>query len=84
MSRVGCGRSGDQFAPDAFVTYALMRELASGVIAIHQSFIGVHGALTSECVLVNDRWQVKISDCGLSMISLQQPQKRNSGWSGIG
>ena len=52
--------------------------LLQGLIAIHQSFIGTHGFLTSETCLINDRWQVKISDFGLNMIRESQPVTKRS------
>ncbi|CAK5081418.1 unnamed protein product [Meloidogyne enterolobii] len=52
--------------------FTLMRDIASGLIALHGSFIGAHGMLSSENCLINDRWQVKISDFGLNMIRESQ------------
>nr|CAD2149335.1 unnamed protein product [Meloidogyne enterolobii] len=52
--------------------FTLMRDIASGLIALHKSFIGAHGMLSSENCLINDRWQVKISDFGLNMIRESQ------------
>jgi tRNA A-37 threonylcarbamoyl transferase component Bud32 len=49
-----------------------------GLIALHQSFIGCHGHLTSANCLINDRWQVKISDYGLGMIHESQPTVKRS------
>lgn len=36
-----------------------------GLSFIHNSFLQCHGFLTSQCCLVDDRWQVKISSYGL-------------------
>jgi len=58
--------------------FTLMRDIASGLIALHQSFIGAHGMLSSENCLINDRWQVKISDFGLNMIRESQPMSKRS------
>ncbi|KAL7071160.1 hypothetical protein ACQ4LE_009099, partial [Meloidogyne hapla] len=63
----------EQYVGDSFVMFTLMRDIASGLIALHQSFIGAHGMLSSENCLINDRWQVKISDFGLNMIRESQP-----------
>ena len=49
-----------------------------GLIALHQSFVGVHGQLSSQNCLINDRWQVRISDFGLDMIRDSQPIKKKS------
>ena len=58
--------------------FTLMRDIASGLIALHGSFIGAHGMLSSENCLINDRWQVKISDFGLNMIRESQPMSKRS------
>uniref|UniRef100_A0A914YPU6 Guanylate cyclase n=1 Tax=Panagrolaimus superbus TaxID=310955 RepID=A0A914YPU6_9BILA len=63
----------DNYLSDSFFIFALMRDVAAGLSAIHSSFINVHGALTSECCLINDRWQVKISDYGLSFLRTVEP-----------
>uniref|UniRef100_A0A914HY59 Guanylate cyclase n=1 Tax=Globodera rostochiensis TaxID=31243 RepID=A0A914HY59_GLORO len=71
----------EQYVGDNFVMFALMRDIASGLIAIHQSFVGAHGLLSSESCLINDRWQVKISDFGLNIIRESQPMpKKNLLW----
>jgi len=48
-----------------------------GLGAIHQTF-GPHGNLTSQCCLINDRWQLKIAEHGLGLINDQQPIRRRS------
>ncbi|KAK0410045.1 hypothetical protein QR680_004912 [Steinernema hermaphroditum] len=58
----------DNFMTDSFFSFALMRDIASGLCAIHNSFLGCHGHLTSDCCLINDRWQVKISDYGINSV----------------
>lgn len=63
----------EHYVGDTFVQFALMRDIANGLIAIHQSFVGAHGQLSSECCMINDRWQVRISDFGLNMIREAQP-----------
>nr|CAD2149329.1 unnamed protein product [Meloidogyne enterolobii] len=66
----------EQYVGDSFVMFTLMRDIASGLIALHGSFIGAHGMLSSENCLINDRWQVKISDFGLNMIRESQPMSK--------
>uniref|UniRef100_A0A915MCK2 guanylate cyclase n=1 Tax=Meloidogyne javanica TaxID=6303 RepID=A0A915MCK2_MELJA len=66
----------EQYVGDSFVMFTLMRDIASGLIALHGSFAGAHGMLSSENCLINDRWQVKISDFGLNMIRESQPMSK--------
>ncbi|KAL7071222.1 hypothetical protein ACQ4LE_009440 [Meloidogyne hapla] len=66
----------EQYLSDSFVMFTLMQDIASGLIALHQSSIGAHGMLTSENCLINDRWQVRISDFGLNMIRESQPMSK--------
>ncbi|KAL7071368.1 hypothetical protein ACQ4LE_009104 [Meloidogyne hapla] len=71
----------ERYVGDSFVMFTLMRDIASGLIALHQSSMGAHGMLSSENCLINDRWQVKISDFGLNMIRESQPiSKRKLLW----
>ena len=70
--------SKERYVGDSFVMFTLMRDIASGLIALHQSFIGAHGMLSSENCLINDRWQVRISDFGLNMIRESQPMTKRS------
>ncbi|KAE9556383.1 hypothetical protein FO519_000423 [Halicephalobus sp. NKZ332] len=66
----------ENYFSDNFFSFALMKDIANGLAAIHQSFVGVHGALCSECCLINDRWQVKISDYGLNFLREMNPLPR--------
>ncbi|PAV61372.1 hypothetical protein WR25_26379 [Diploscapter pachys] len=50
---------------DPFFVFCLIRDVAEGLHYLHSSFLGVHGRLKSSVCLVNDSWQVKISDYGL-------------------
>nr|CAD2157797.1 unnamed protein product [Meloidogyne enterolobii] len=59
-----------------FCNVYLNEDIASGLIALHGSFAGAHGMLSSENCLINDRWQVKISDFGLNMIRESQPMSK--------
>ncbi|KAL3114808.1 hypothetical protein niasHT_014622 [Heterodera trifolii] len=68
----------EQYVGDNCVMFALMRDISNGLSAIHQSFIGAHGLLSSENCLINDRWQVKISDFGLNMIRESQTVPKNA------
>uniref|UniRef100_A0A915LXB0 guanylate cyclase n=1 Tax=Meloidogyne javanica TaxID=6303 RepID=A0A915LXB0_MELJA len=68
----------EQYVGDSFVMFTLMRDIASGLIALHGSFVGAHGMLSSENCLINDRWQVKISDFGLNMIRESQTITKKS------
>ncbi|RCN30950.1 hypothetical protein ANCCAN_23277 [Ancylostoma caninum] len=45
-----------------------MMDIASGLNYIHESSMGVHGRLTSQYCVVDDRWQVKVSYYGMSSI----------------
>ncbi|KAI6202133.1 Guanylate cyclase [Aphelenchoides besseyi] len=47
-----------------------------GLLAIHNSYIEIHGALSSDCCLINDRWQVKIGNFGLGIIREKQELRR--------
>ncbi|KAK6059012.1 hypothetical protein COOONC_03394 [Cooperia oncophora] len=49
---------------DPFFMLCIMRDVAEGLKYLHNSFIGVHGSLSSQCCLVNDSWQVKLADYG--------------------
>ncbi|EPB79952.1 adenylate/guanylate cyclase catalytic domain protein [Ancylostoma ceylanicum] len=53
---------------DSFFIFSLLRDIVHGLSFIHNSFLQCHGSLTSQCCLVDDRWQVKISNYGLHKI----------------
>uniref|UniRef100_A0A914C358 Guanylate cyclase n=1 Tax=Acrobeloides nanus TaxID=290746 RepID=A0A914C358_9BILA len=61
---------------DGFFIYSIIRDLAEGLNYIHKSFIGVHGNLKSKNCLVDDRWQVKISEFGLT--GIRRVEKRSA------
>ncbi|TKR61355.1 hypothetical protein L596_028473 [Steinernema carpocapsae] len=42
--------------------------------------LGCHGHLSSDCCLINDRWQVKISDYGINMVREGQIPLKNFLW----
>ncbi|VDM41321.1 unnamed protein product [Toxocara canis] len=50
---------------DGFFAYCLIRDIADGLDALHSSSVGYHGMLTSANCLIDERWQVKISNFGL-------------------
>uniref|UniRef100_A0A183BX45 Guanylate cyclase n=1 Tax=Globodera pallida TaxID=36090 RepID=A0A183BX45_GLOPA len=50
---------------DGFFIYSLVRDVAEGLRFIHASPIGWHGNLRSTNCLIDDRWQVKLSEFGL-------------------
>ncbi|VDO32188.1 unnamed protein product [Haemonchus placei] len=49
---------------DPFFMLCIMRDIAEGIRFLHNSFISSHGRLRSDCCLVTDSWQVKVSDYG--------------------
>uniref|UniRef100_A0A0N5BER9 guanylate cyclase n=1 Tax=Strongyloides papillosus TaxID=174720 RepID=A0A0N5BER9_STREA len=53
---------------DGFFIYSLVKDTVEGLNALHNSPIGVHGNLSSKNCLVDERWQVKLSDFGLPFI----------------
>ncbi|KAF1768995.1 hypothetical protein GCK72_000808 [Caenorhabditis remanei] len=53
---------------DSFFMLSLIRDIANGLGFIHSSFLLFHGFLTSKKCLIDDRWQVKISDFGIPMV----------------
>ncbi|CAI2350695.1 unnamed protein product [Caenorhabditis sp. 36 PRJEB53466] len=53
---------------DSFFMFSLIQDVSNGLGYIHSSFLGCHGNLTSRSCLIDDRWQVKISDVGLATI----------------
>uniref|UniRef100_A0A0K0FCD7 Guanylate cyclase n=1 Tax=Strongyloides venezuelensis TaxID=75913 RepID=A0A0K0FCD7_STRVS len=53
---------------DGFFIYSLVKDTVEGLNALHNSSIGFHGNLSSKNCLVDERWQVKLSDFGLPFI----------------
>ncbi|CAD6192410.1 unnamed protein product [Caenorhabditis auriculariae] len=62
---------------DGFFIYCLIKDVASGLAYLHSSQLGKHGRLTSSCCLISDRWQVKITDFGLSFLQDQEKRTEN-------
>uniref|UniRef100_A0A914XHD1 Guanylate cyclase n=1 Tax=Plectus sambesii TaxID=2011161 RepID=A0A914XHD1_9BILA len=50
---------------DWFFKYSLVSDICAGLDYLTASALGCHGNLTSRTCLVNDRWQVLLSDFGL-------------------
>ncbi|CAJ0577134.1 unnamed protein product, partial [Mesorhabditis spiculigera] len=66
---------------DAFFAFSLIRDVLSGLAFIHRTPVGLHGNLTSECCLVDERWQIKISLFGLQGIqAMDKKVKRDLLW----
>ncbi|KAJ1364591.1 hypothetical protein KIN20_024713 [Parelaphostrongylus tenuis] len=55
---------------DGFFIFSLINDIVNGIFFIHHSFIRYHGYLTAKCCLVDDRWQVKISDYGIEKLRI--------------
>ncbi|CAI2353557.1 unnamed protein product [Caenorhabditis sp. 36 PRJEB53466] len=66
---------------DNFFIYALIKDIVNGLVFLHQSIVGCHGLLTSKSCLIDDRWQVKISNYGLKDIrSMDLLEKKDLLW----
>ncbi|KHN78713.1 Guanylate cyclase receptor-type gcy-1 [Toxocara canis] len=52
-------------------------EMSQGIDAIQHSFLQQHGRLTSKCCLIDDRWQIKISDFGLRSIRIAEKRSKH-------
>ncbi|KJH52266.1 adenylate/guanylate cyclase catalytic domain protein [Dictyocaulus viviparus] len=61
---------------DPFFMFCIMRDIAEGIRFLHNSFIGIHGRLSSDCCLVNESWQVKLSDYGIQSLAEDNSQKK--------
>ncbi|CAI5451737.1 unnamed protein product [Caenorhabditis angaria] len=67
---------------DNFFVYSLIKDIVNGIIFIHQSIIECHGMLTSKSCLIDDRWQVKLSNYGMRDIrSREMLIKKDLLWS---
>lgn len=66
---------------DYFFIICLLRDIANGLHFIHNSFLQQHGYLTSQCCLVDDRWQVKVSDYGVAKLrAVEKRAKQDLLW----
>ncbi|KAL6738181.1 hypothetical protein Aduo_011756 [Ancylostoma duodenale] len=61
---------------DPFFMFCIMRDIAEGLRYLHASFLGCHGRLRSGCCLVNESWQVKISDYGTESLMEEERLRR--------
>ncbi|KAK0408089.1 hypothetical protein QR680_003767 [Steinernema hermaphroditum] len=62
---------------DAFFIYSLLKDICNGLVVLHNSFLTCHGRLTSSNCLIDDRWQVKLSNYGLKGIRSMEPRTEN-------
>ncbi|CAI5452523.1 unnamed protein product [Caenorhabditis angaria] len=63
---------------DSFFIFSLIRDIADALGFIHGSHLNHHGCLTSQCCLIDDRWQIKVSDYGLKFIKRFENDKKSS------
>uniref|UniRef100_A0A0K0FCE6 Guanylate cyclase n=1 Tax=Strongyloides venezuelensis TaxID=75913 RepID=A0A0K0FCE6_STRVS len=63
---------------DGFFVYSLIKDTVEGLCALHNSPIEVHGNLSSKNCLVDERWQVKLSDFGLPFIRCYEKHTVNN------
>ncbi|CEF69624.1 Atrial natriuretic peptide receptor 1 [Strongyloides ratti] len=61
---------------DGFFIYSLIKDTVEGLYFIHHSVIEVHGNLSSRNCLINERWQVKLSDYGLPFLRIFEENKQ--------
>ncbi|KAH7694361.1 guanylyl cyclase, partial [Aphelenchoides avenae] len=61
---------------DGFFIYSLVRDVCEGLCYLHASVLGWHGNMRSTNCLINDRWQVKLSEFGLK--SFREHEKREA------
>ncbi|EGT36116.1 hypothetical protein CAEBREN_30190 [Caenorhabditis brenneri] len=64
---------------DNFFIYSLIKDIVHGLVFLHGSIVGCHGMLTSKCCLIDDRWQVKISNYGLKDIRSPEMYEKKGG-----
>uniref|UniRef100_A0A0N5BGF3 guanylate cyclase n=1 Tax=Strongyloides papillosus TaxID=174720 RepID=A0A0N5BGF3_STREA len=60
---------------DGFFIYSLVKDTVEGLYFIHNSPIKVHGNMSSRNCLINERWQVKLSDYGIPFLRAFEEQK---------
>ncbi|CAJ0960984.1 unnamed protein product, partial [Mesorhabditis belari] len=65
---------------DGFFIYSLLLDLVNGLFYIHNSFLKCHGQLTSRNCLIDDRWQLKISQYGLSSLRSANTKREELLW----
>uniref|UniRef100_A0A7E4VF23 Guanylate cyclase n=1 Tax=Panagrellus redivivus TaxID=6233 RepID=A0A7E4VF23_PANRE len=59
---------------DAFFIFSLIKDIVEGLFFMHNCFLGCHGFMKSSYCLVDDRWQVKLSNYGLSNFRNIEPR----------
>uniref|UniRef100_A0AAF5D150 Guanylate cyclase n=2 Tax=Strongyloides stercoralis TaxID=6248 RepID=A0AAF5D150_STRER len=60
---------------DGFFIYSLIKDIVEGLYVMHNSAIEYHGNLSSKNCLVDERWQVKLSDYGFPFLRcLEEPK----------
>ncbi|KAI1701119.1 protein tyrosine kinase domain-containing protein [Ditylenchus destructor] len=62
---------------DGFFIYSLIRDICEGLCFMHASGLGWHGNLRSTNCLIDDRWQVKLSEFGLKFfrtVEVREPK----------
>ncbi|KAF1753952.1 hypothetical protein GCK72_020509 [Caenorhabditis remanei] len=70
------------FSMDYFFMFCMIRDVAEGMNYLHKSFLRLHGRLRSAICLVNESWQVKLSDYGLDFLvdEEERPAKKRLLW----
>uniref|UniRef100_A0A914Y8R7 Guanylate cyclase n=1 Tax=Panagrolaimus superbus TaxID=310955 RepID=A0A914Y8R7_9BILA len=63
------------FQLDGFFMYSLIRDLTEGLAFLHSIFLNCHGYLRSTNCMIDDRWQVKISDYGLKEFRIAEKRE---------
>ncbi|KAL3095079.1 hypothetical protein niasHT_022788 [Heterodera trifolii] len=73
--------SGSAMVRDVVFVQSAIKEICEGLHFLHNSPLQFHGQLKSSACLINDRWQVKISNFGLRwMKSTQKTQIKDLLW----
>jgi hypothetical protein len=60
---------------DQVFVHSIVTELCEAIHFLHNSPLQFHGKLRSECCLVDERWQVKVSAYGLKSMKVLRKQK---------
>ncbi|CAB3411097.1 unnamed protein product [Caenorhabditis bovis] len=69
------------FSMDPFFMFCIVRDIAEGLKYLHQSFLHSHANLRSATCLVNESWQVKLTDYGLGFLMEEsKPSKKRQLW----
>ncbi|KAI6189420.1 Guanylate cyclase [Aphelenchoides bicaudatus] len=65
---------------DAFFIYSLVKDICEGLKFLHSSSITYHGNLKSTNCLLDERWQIKLSDFGLKFLRNHSNQPEEMLW----